>query len=172
MSLKDTLQPPRARGIPRELAGNSPSLPSTPACAGNTREYALEAALIAFNPRVRGEYLAEIEQMFKYPLQPPRARGIRVSVLKMGFCLPSTPACAGNTRAVQYRIPVGTFNPRVRGEYRVSAYRPKTVFLQPPRARGIPIRRTSYLLVYCRSRLPVPTDFRMAISGNPSLSMT
>ena len=69
-------------------------------------------------------------------LQSPRVRGKPAVRAHRGLPLPSTPACAGKTRAVISAPDATTFNPRVCGENscRRNSTLPSTP--QPPRVRG------------------------------------
>mgnify|MGYP000871829763 CR=1 FL=1 len=151
--------PPRARG--KLLAvdveeGEPPSTPacagqtlgldggvggyaSTPACAGQTFEIDMLHARHPLYPRVRGANARVPQGPRSCAPLPPRARGKQVPLDVGAGEVPSTPACAGQTRADDRAVPQVRLYPRVRGANTEAPSGPSRRRPLPPRARGKPM---------------------------------
>ena len=129
--------PPLARGIPYRLQVVISKTGITPACAGNTLRHLCKVSRSQDHPRLRGEYKAGFKRTTRGKGSPPLARGIPWILSIPGSQYRITPACAGNTNAVELPRIYPWDHPRLRGEY-LSDFTSAILSLgSPPLARGI-----------------------------------
>ena len=109
---------PPARGT-REMRGWSTLLARfIPACAGNTPLASPRLPCTSVHPRLRGEHSYTISS-FPFCLgSSPPARGTPHIRDGDGAAFRFIPACAGNTRASEWRQSPHSVHPRLRGEHR------------------------------------------------------
>ena len=111
----------------------------TPACAGNTAILEEVDGQDKDHPRVCGEYCICLLISASSLGSPPRVRGILCFYKLLYMSRRITPACAGNTMALQESIYLREDHPRVCGEYIISLDKETVETGSPPRVRGIPI---------------------------------
>ena len=109
--------PPLARGILILSSLPSGILGITPACAGNTVVKQVADNMFEDHPRLRGEYMFQNSAYGNKWGSPPLARGILDTMGDIEFPIGITPACAGNTDAINGCDYVVGDHPRLRGEY-------------------------------------------------------
>ena len=129
--------PPHARGIRVQEYVIHPMLGITPACAGNTNSSCVHSDTSRDHPRMRGEYLLWVAMLTLIRGSPPHARGILPQSARQKVFAGITPACAGNTSLLLWRLGNAQDHPRMRGEYTPDTplrFRKKG---SPPHARGI-----------------------------------
>jgi len=129
--------PPRAWGIQLLLPNKFTHSRFTPTCVGNTRSCRSPCPRPAVHPHVRGEYCAGTTSIRLTTGSPPRAWGILLEFVRIGFILRFTPTCVGNTRSCATTSARLSVHPHVRGEYAVEAMMGRETKGSPPRAWGI-----------------------------------
>ena len=110
----------------------------TPACAGNTVVKQVADNMFEDHPRLRGEYMFQNSAYGNKWGSPPLARGILDTMGDIEFPIGITPACAGNTDAINGCDYVVGDHPRLRGEYLLVRLLVGLLTGSPPLARGIP----------------------------------
>ena len=127
--------PPLARGT--ELSNRSyiETVRITPACAGNSDKARGKSPEGRDHPRLRGEQIAIVIELFKQLGSPPLARGT-VNIFAMRYGVAGiTPACAGNSCGELCRSGRGGDHPRLRREQSLPPYNGK-IGIGSPRLRG------------------------------------
>ena len=109
----------------------------TPACAGNTVVKQVADNMFEDHPRLRGEYMFQNSAYGNKWGSPPLARGILDTMGDIEFPIGITPACAGNTDAINGCDYVVGDHPRLRGEYVCRRLDLAGWTGSPPLARGI-----------------------------------
>ena len=107
-----------------------------PACAGSTRDPALQRRHERDHPRVRGEHATAIVPVGPCLGSSPRARGAREGVPGPQDRRGIIPACAGSTCGSSTPSTATRDHPRVRGEHLSSYRRISGSTGSSPRARG------------------------------------
>ena len=109
-----------------------------PACAGNTVSNFIKLSPRRDHPRLRGEYVRFSRCRVRQLGSPPLARGILFVYIFVSTDWRITPACAGNTLALERWRTYDWDHPRLRGEYEGETMEGKNIEGSPPLARGIP----------------------------------
>ena len=151
--------PPHTRGIRPGFVAYCRENGFTPAYAGNTSSGVSSALAAWVHPRIRGEYLCEVENEFYRTGSPPHTRGIpafHITDLRRGRF---TPAYAGNTISESILGCLVQVHPRIRGEYFGMNVNVSYNGGSPPHTRGIRDRAG------CGSR---SIRFTPAYAGNTS----
>ena len=133
--------PPLARGVHQTgyTVGTLPGI--TPACAGSTQPLRLNRLPRRDHPRLRGEYIPlNLFRLFCLG-SPPLARGVLGQLLAGIIRAGITPACAGSTSRIRFRIYRSWDHPRLRGEYIFGTATQAEHLGSPPLARGVLVLR-------------------------------
>jgi len=108
----------------------------TPACAGSTPSMNNVTLVGRDHPRMRGEHKTKFETRMLYAGSPPHARGALGNQTFMRITDRITPACAGSTNSMSYKIVPVRDHPRMRGEHVGRGLPPLHGRGSPPHARG------------------------------------
>ncbi len=139
-----SLVPPRARGSPLGLEQEVREDHGSPACAGIAPLLAFSKGRSLGFPRVRGDRPPNSASTVVRTGVPPRARGSPPRGPTAPDRPVGSPACAGIAlRELVAGLKRWRF-PRVRGDRPRCAKRGSVVSMVPPRARGSPVRASSY----------------------------
>ncbi len=109
--------PPRRRGALVVLVPVRARHRTTPASAGSTDRYVIEASRTSDHPRVGGEHRMTDPKRLAVYGPPPRRRGARPGPESDAGSGRTTPASAGSTRAEARPSPAPEDHPRVGGEH-------------------------------------------------------
>ena len=129
--------PPPTRGIRKLARRQAYDYGSTPAHAGNTRQYLFRRLFPAVYPRPRGEYPRSRAGARPSGGLPPPTRGIPPPGRQRLRSSRSTPAHAGNTGGIGMRGTASGVYPRPRGEYICIPHGSTPSRGLPPPTRGI-----------------------------------
>ena len=127
---------PRARGTLDSVEFVARRDRIIPACAGNTPAEFVPPDVAWDHPRVRGEHMANVNNLFRNSGSSPRARGTLRPMRRAWQWVGIIPACAGNTRAAYMEFASSRDHPRVRGEHDGSEWGGTPLKGSSPRARG------------------------------------
>ena len=108
----------------------------TPACAGKRRGCCCRIRAGGDHPRVCGEKLYEIDGRSYFWGSPPRVRGKGKKETESTFRQRITPACAGKSNLVGFRLELDQDHPRVCGEKTRLVACFCSLEGSPPRVRG------------------------------------
>ena len=127
---------PRVRGKPGELSAGDAKPRLIPACAGKTTGTGCTARARGAHPRVCGENVTRVPDMFPFPGSSPRVRGKLHGLA--GNCGDGglIPACAGKTSGPPRASSPGRAHPRVCGENLEGAGEGVDGLGSSPRVRG------------------------------------
>ena len=128
--------PPRVRGTGHQRERQAPGHRITPACAGNSLWYLEEQKRLQDHPRVCGEQASVKKETSRVLGSPPRVRGTGGGNLDDRRRGGITPACAGNSSAMDIKCTGLEDHPRVCGEQRYIVGRRSRPAGSPPRVRG------------------------------------
>ena len=138
---------PHARGALQTVESGGRSAGIIPACAGSTSPSRPDSPCRWDHPRMRGEHVGVLLQVFDYLGSSPHARGARGAVSVPITAAGIIPACAGSTVEVARGRCRREDHPRMRGEH---LYPDRFEALgkgSSPHARGAPSRSTAYRLL-------------------------
>ena len=127
---------PRARGTHTAAGWGANWGRISPACAGNTSRDAACPVERPDQPRVRGEHLVVGKEIIPIRGSAPRARGTQPAAVPARVLRRISPACAGNTLAMDHWPAAHADQPRVRGEHGGSSSPGCHAVGSAPRARG------------------------------------
>ena len=127
---------PRARGTLDSVEFVARRDRIIPACAGNTPAEFVPPDVAWDHPRVRGEHMANVNNLFRNSGSSPRARGTLGQRIWNSRRAGIIPACAGNTTAPNGAARRSRDHPRVRGEHEVIDLLEQREEGSSPRARG------------------------------------
>ena len=131
-----TGSPPRVRGKAFGGSGIYAQCGITPACAGKSLFDVLHTNQCQDHPRVCGEKLAMLDEIYHAMGSPPRVRGKVLPLLVLLPVVGITPACAGKRFACALWPCIAWDHPRVCGEKRLEIISMHLVRGSPPRVRG------------------------------------
>ena len=108
--------PPRVRGKERQDGTFASASGITPACAGKSIASPFSFTLLQDHPRVCGEKPFLAAELALMTGSPPRVRGKAFMKRYFSSYGGITPACAGKSHTLRFRIPRHRDHPRVCGE--------------------------------------------------------
>ena len=132
---------PHARGALSSFASLFFNARIIPACAGSTTYPRHKGARTGDRPRMRGEHVGVLLQVFDYLGSSPHARGAPLRGFAARGRSGIIPACAGSTPATACRPSRSRNHPRMRGEHGLRHERRRLAGGSSPHARGAPGRR-------------------------------
>ena len=124
------------RGKRIYISSSSGSVWITPAYAGKTINVLTVAAVVKDHPRVCGENCQRVIIHRGQMGSPPRMRGKLIQAIVDALPQRITPAYAGKTEVLNYRLRVALDHPRVCGENQATTSSPNAPSGSPPRMRG------------------------------------
>ena len=127
---------PRVRGTVTDLCIALSVMRFIPACAGNSTSEAPEFGRIPVHPRVCGEQWRCFSPAIRRIGSSPRVRGTVSCLAPESRGYRFIPACAGNSRADEYRSARRSVHPRVCGEQLFDLAGNATQIGSSPRVRG------------------------------------
>ena len=107
---------PRVRGTGQERADQDKPMRFIPACAGNRSMCNQPFPFLSVHPRVCGEQACFVVRYLHQIGSSPRVRGTGLFRRAVSASDRFIPACAGNRRGLQVRLPASSVHPRVCGE--------------------------------------------------------
>ncbi len=107
---------PRARGAENPFLPTAVNGGTIPACAGSRGWARARRTRTGDHPRVRGEQLAALTELFEGTGPSPRARGADLRLCRLGEPGGTIPACAGSSFVPFSQVWRARDHPRVRGE--------------------------------------------------------
>ena len=128
--------PPRVRGKGFCSSALTSFFGITPACAGKRVSPLSRNRGHGDHPRVCGEKLAMLDEIYHAMGSPPRVRGKGPPQLLRCGVKGITPACAGKSLTIQKMTTRSRDHPRVCGEKPVAMHSWTTTRGSPPRVRG------------------------------------
>ena len=128
--------PPRVRGKERQDGTFASAIGITPACAGKSIASPFSFTLLQDHPRVCGEKPFLAAELALMTGSPPRVRGKAFMKRYFSSYGGITPACAGKSHTLRFRIPRHRDHPRVCGEKLYRQPWSQLTMGSPPRVRG------------------------------------
>ena len=129
---------PHARGALQTVESGGRSAGIIPACAGSTSPSRPDSPCMWDHPRMRGEHVGVLLQVFDYLGSSPHARGALSRLREGDAVVRIIPACAGSTCTQTGSRRWARDHPRMRGEHHREARCIASFRGSSPHARGAP----------------------------------